>query len=91
MWEVMKKIAKLNNSGQKDELNKYLNSLEIESNTAIAEMAITAFDVTEENIKNNFKLAIKLSKLEHEGLRETIRTGVLEVIIKNIKGIKNVR
>lgn len=31
MWETMKQIARLNNSGKKEELNKYLNELNIES------------------------------------------------------------
>lgn len=85
MWEIMKEISRLNNNGLTEELNNYLNSLDIKSNTPIAEMAITAFDITSENIKSNFELAKKLSKLEHVGIRESIRTGFLLSIIEDLE------
>lgn len=86
-WDIMKKIATLNNQGKADELHEYLNSIEIESNTPIAEMAITAFEITDENIKNNLELAIKLSKLKCQSMRESIRFGLLEVKLKEIKAV----
>lgn len=85
MWDTMKEIARLNNSGLTSELNDYLNKLDIKSNTPIAEMAITTFDITPENVKSNFELAKKLSALEHKGFRESIRTGLLITFIEDIE------
>lgn len=84
-WDIMKKIASLNNQGKTKELFEYLSSIDIVSNTPIAEMAITTFEITDENIKNNVELAIKLSKLEHRGMRESFRTGVLEEKLKQME------
>jgi len=83
--DIMKKIASLNNQGKTFELNEYLATLDIESNTSIAEMAVTAFEITKENIGNNVDLANKLSKLEHKGMRESLRSGLIEEILKDMK------
>ena len=90
LWEQMKKIAKLNNQGSTQEAQDYLNTLEIESNTPIADMAITVFDITKENVINNIELAKKLSNLEYTGFREAIRSGFLEEILKDVEGETNV-
>lgn len=79
------KIATLNNQDKRSELNKYLGSLELESNTMLANFAITAFKITKENVRENMQLAEDLAELEYRGFRESLRGVMLEELLVEVR------
>lgn len=77
-WDLMKDIAHANNNGKQDDLAEIIvNNCFMGMKNAVT-IAVSSFELTDENIKLHSEAAIKLAKLkEPEPFREGLRHALL--------------
>jgi hypothetical protein len=76
-WDLMKSIAHANNNCKQDELAKIITSNCFMGMKNATTIAISSFELTDDNIKKHSEAAIKLAKLKEpepfiEGLRHAL-------------------
>lgn len=77
-WDLMKDIAHANNNGKQDKLAEIITTNCFMGMKNAVTMAVSSFELTNENIKKHSEAAIKLAKLkEPESFREAIRHALL--------------
>lgn len=84
-WEIMKGIAHAGNNGKQGVLADIITSNCFMGMKNAVTIAVSGFELTDENIKKHSKAAIKLASLkEPESFREGLRHAVLIEKLKEL-------
>jgi len=77
-WDLMKSIAHANNNGKQDELARIITSNCFMGMKNAVTIAVSSFELTDDNIKKHSEAAIKLARLKApEPFRESFRHSFL--------------
>jgi len=81
--DLMKEIATASNQGDQQKLSKIIMDNDFEGKNMAVTIAISGFNLTEENVHKNIEAAKKLANLDEPSeFRESMRHSILNEMLK---------